>query len=99
MFVHTVYFYLKPNTPPSAVDKLENDCRSYLEKIPGVRHLWVGRPAQTPRPVVDNSYGIGLTVVLDDLAAHDVYQSHPLHLDFISQNKDHWHRVQVYDFK
>lgn len=99
MFVHTVFFYLKPNTPAAAIDKLENECVSYLGKIPGVRNLWAGRPAHTPRPVVDNSYGIGLTVVLDDVAAHDVYQNHPLHLDFIARNKEYWLRVQVYDFK
>lgn len=99
MFVHTVYFYLKPATPAVAVDQLENECKSYLGKIPGVIHLWAGRPANTPRPVVDNSYGVGLTVILEDAAAHDIYQTHPLHLEFIARNKEHWARVQVYDYK
>ena len=73
------------------------DCRSYLGKVPAVRHLFAGRPMNTPREVVDNSYDVGLTVVLDDSAGHDVYQEHPLHKDFIARNKEHWQRVQIYD--
>ncbi len=99
MFVHTVYFYMKPGTSQMARDALVKDCREFLGKIPTVCHLWAGVPAMTPRDVVDNSYGVGLTVVLEDSAAHDVYQVHPLHLEFIARNKEHWQRVQVYDFQ
>lgn len=98
MFIHTVYFWLKPGTTPAARQQLSSDCREYLGKIPTVRHLWAGAPAMTPRDVVDNSYGVGLTVVLDDSAGHDLYQEHPLHKEFIARNKLHWARVQVYDF-
>ena len=98
MFVHTVFFWLKPDAPPAAREQLVNECRSYLGKIPTVRQLWAGVPAMTPRDVVDNSYAVGLTVVLDDPQAHDVYQKHELHLQFIARNKQHWQRVQVYDY-
>src|SRR4051812_18995986 len=99
MFIHTVYFWLNDGAPPAAREQLVNDCRAYLAKIPTVRHLWAGRPAMTPRDVVDNSYAVGLTVVLDDAAGHDVYQVHDLHQEFIARNKPNWKRVQVYDFK
>lgn len=98
MFIHTVYFWLKNGTSAAAQRQLAEDCRELLGKIPTVRHLWAGKPAMTPREVVDNSYGVGLTVVLDDAAGHDVYQEHPLHKEFIERNKAHWARVQVYDF-
>lgn len=52
----------------------------------------------TPREIVDNSYDVGLCVVLENAAAHDVYQQHPLHLQFIARNKAAWQRIQVYDF-
>jgi hypothetical protein len=52
----------------------------------------------TPRPVVDNTYDVGLSVALDDRAGHDVYQEHALHKEFIARNQEHWQRVQVYDF-
>ena len=98
MLIHTVYFWLMSGTTDKDREQLVNDCREYLGKIPTVRQLWAGRPAMTPREVVDNSYAVGLTVILDDAQAHDVYQDHPLHLEFISRNKEHWARVQVYDF-
>jgi hypothetical protein len=98
MFIHTVYFWLKPGTPDAARDQLVRDCRDYLAKIPTVKHLWAGVPAMTPREVVDNSYGVGLTVALPDVAGHDVYQKHDLHVQFIERNKQHWARVQIYDF-
>jgi hypothetical protein len=97
MFIHTVYFWLKPGTAESAREQLARECREYLGKIPGVRRLWAGVPAGTPREVVDNSYAVGLTVVLDDRKGHDAYQVHPLHLEFIARNKEHWAKVQVYD--
>lgn len=99
MFIHTVYFWLKEGTPNAATEQLIADCKKFLGDIPTVKHLWAGRPAMTPRDVVDNSYGVGLTVVLEDSAGHDVYQIHPLHKEFIARNKEHWKRVQVYDFQ
>ena len=99
MFIHVVYFWLKEGTPAAAREKLARDCQLVLGKIPTVRHLWSGRPAMTPREVVDNSYDVGLCVVLDDEAGHDIYQKHPLHTEFIAANKEHWRRVQVYDFR
>ena len=99
MFVHTVYFWLREGADDAARRQLLEDCRKYLGKISTVRHLWAGAPAMTPRDVVDNSYAVGLTVVLDDAAGHDVYQEHPLHKEFIARNKPNWKRVQVYDFK
>ena len=99
MFVHAVYFWMNPGVPDSARQQLVDDCRTFLAKIPTVRHLWAGRPAMTPREVVDNSYDVGLLVALDDSAGHDVYQEHPLHKEFIARNKPHWKRVQIYDFK
>ena len=98
MFVHTVYFWMAPHAGEAERAQLARDCREYLGKILAVRHLWAGVPAMTPRDVVDNSYGVGLTVVLDDAKGHDVYQEHPLHKEFIARNKQNWTRVQIYDF-
>ena len=97
MFIHTVYFWYNPAATPAARKQLIDECRSYLGKVPGVKFIWVGVPANTPRAVVDNSYGVGLTVVLEDSSGHDVYQEHPLHLEFIARNKSTWERVQIYD--
>jgi hypothetical protein len=98
MFIHTVFFWLKPGTSEDARGQLVRDCREYLGMVPSVKTLWVGVPAMTPREVVDNSYGVGLTVALEDSKGHDIYQEHPLHKEFIARNKAHWERVQIYDY-
>jgi hypothetical protein len=98
MFVHNVFFWVKPGTTDAQRKALLADCTALLGKIPGVRSLWAGRPAMTPRDVVDNSYDIGLCVVFDDVKGHDVYQEHGLHKQFIANHKPIWQRVQVYDF-
>src|SRR4051794_28803162 len=98
MFIHTVYFWLRPGTSEEAKAQLVRDCREYLGKVPSVKQLMVGVPAMTPREVVDNSYGVGLTVVLEDSKGHDIYQEHSLHKDFIARNKAYWERVQIYDY-
>jgi hypothetical protein len=98
MLIHTVYFWVDATASAADREQLARDCRELLGKIPVVRQLWAGPPALTPRAVVDNSYAVGLTVVLDDVAAHDVYQEHPWHKEFIARHQPHWARVQVYDF-
>ena len=98
MFIHTVYFWLNDSAGPDVQGKMLTDIPFLLGEIPGVRHCWVGKPAMTPRDVVDNSYQVGLTVVLDDTAGHDAYQVHPLHNEFVARYKQYWKRVQVYDF-
>ena len=98
MLVHTVYFWVKAEAPAGEPERLQVSCRELLGKIPTVKHLWAGRPASTPkREVIDASYDVAITVVLDDMKAHDVYQEHPLHKEFIARHKENWKRVQVYD--
>ncbi|HEY1923433.1 MAG TPA: Dabb family protein [Tepidisphaeraceae bacterium] len=98
MFVHHVYFWLKAGSPADAGENLVHDCRTILGRIPGVEQLWAGTPAGTSREVVDNSYAVGLAVIFKDSSAHDVYQKHELHLEFIERNKGFWERVRVFDF-
>ena len=98
MFVHVVFFWMKPDAPPAHREQLLADCLSFLSGIPGVVAFDAGRPAMTPREVVDNTYDVGLLTVFADKAAHDAYQVHPLHLQFIERNKANCDRVKIYDF-
>jgi hypothetical protein len=99
MFIHTVYFWLNEDAPPGVRDDMISACKNSMSKIPTARHVWAGTPAMTPRPVVDNTYDVGLCVVLDDVNAHDAYQAHPLHQEFLANFKKYWKRVQIYDFR
>jgi hypothetical protein len=96
MFVHTVYFWLKPGLTPEQLATFETLAKA-MGKIPGVEHLWVGKPAPTERPVIDSSYSYALAVILKDLAAHDVYQDHPIHDAFRNTCGPFWSQVKVYD--
>jgi len=94
MLVHTVYFWLKPSQNRVAFTAQV----ATLAGIPGLVACHVGAPAATSkRPVIDDSYDVALTTIMPDLATHDAYQVHPLHLAFLANNKDRWVRVQVYD--
>lgn len=97
MLVHTVLFHLKPNLASADRDAFQAGLES-LREIPTLKAYYVGRPAPvTPRPVIDASYDYALTAVFEDVAAHDVYQQHPVHLRFIETCKVHWERVRVID--
>lgn len=98
MFVHIVLYWLKPGSTAEYRDQLVRDARSQLKEIPSVRQISVGRPAMTPRDIVDNSYDVGLFVAFDDRGGHDAYQVHELHQKFLATHKANWQRVQIYDF-
>jgi hypothetical protein len=99
MFIHTVFFWIKSDAPAEAAEQLLADCNNLLSKIPGLVQFSAGKPAMTPREVVDNSYAVGLLTAFANRGGHDAYQVHPLHLQFIERNKANWSRVQVYDFE
>ena len=97
MLVHSVRFHLPPELAPERRAALRAGLET-LRAIPEVRHLFIGTPAPVPaRPVIDAGYAFALTVVFDDVAAHDRYQVHPLHLQFLAANRDSWTRVEVFD--
>ena len=60
---------------------------------------WVGTPAATPgRSVVDASYAFALTLRFTSLAAHDAYQTDPIHDAFHDRCAKYWNKVAVYDY-
>lgn len=97
MLVHTVYFYLKSDLTAAQRETFRQEVAK-LGTIPHVKAFYLGTPAAvTARPVVDLSFSFAITCLFENVAAHDVYQSHPDHLAFIARCKDLWSRVQVYD--
>ncbi|EOR93444.1 hypothetical protein ADIARSV_3383 [Arcticibacter svalbardensis MN12-7] len=74
--------------------------RQSLEALKGVEtanSVYIGTPAPIERAVVDSSYTYSLTVIFDDLAGHDVYQTHPLHLAFLDSFKVYFEKIVIYD--
>lgn len=96
MFVHTVFFWLAH--PESQSDR--EALHAGIESLKGINHIataYVGKPADTRRPVIDHTYDFSATFVFADEAAHDAYQVHPVHLEFVAECAHLWNRVQIYD--
>ncbi len=96
MFVHTVFFWLKH--PESQDDR--NALRAGLESLRGIKDIsviYIGTPAETRRPVIDHSYDFSLTLVFAGQTAHDAYQVHPVHQEFVAECSHLWERVRIYD--
>jgi hypothetical protein len=93
MFVHHVFFWLKPDASREAL--IEG--LSTLTDIEGLRQWHIGTPAATNRSVIDSSYSVSWLLFFDSAADEAVYQEHPLHHAFIAQCSHLWERVLVYD--
>src|ERR1700689_1995651 len=99
MFSHVVVFWTDPAIKDAA-DKLLAGATHYLKPIPGVTFFHAGKMASSPRPVVDQTYQVAMTVVFPSKQAQDDYQKHPLHLEFVEKIfKPLCRKVVVYDFE
>ncbi|MEO0469780.1 MAG: Dabb family protein [Bacteroidota bacterium] len=95
-FIHTVFFWLKEGTSDAQKAAFEKG----LEKLgttPSIQSFYYGKPAGTPREVVDNSYDYAWVVHFANAADQDAYQVDPIHYAFIEDHQDIWEKVQVYD--
>jgi hypothetical protein len=94
---HDVYFTLADKSP-AAVQRLVDACRKHLSGHEGTVFFATGtRAAELAREVNDTAYDVSLHVYFRDKAAHDAYQDHPRHLQFIAENKGNWAKVRVFD--
>lgn len=96
MFVHNVYFWLRDDLTDQEEKAFVEGLES-LTEIDLVNEAFVGRPAGTPREVVDNSFAYSLILEFDDADDQDAYQTHPVHEEFVETCESFWNRVQVYD--
>ena len=98
MLSHVVIFWTKPGVP-NAAENILDGIKQFLIPIPGVAVLHAGKMVPSDRPVVDQSYQVGLYIQVADKAAEAAYQKHPLHVEFIEKAlKPNYERVAVYDF-
>lgn len=95
--VHNVYFNLKEGTPEN-IRALTEACHKYLDNHEGVIYFAAGPVVEElSRPVNQKDFHVCLCVAFKDKAAHDAYQTHPRHLQFIEENKATWGGVRVFD--
>ena len=95
-FMHHVFFWLKePNN--EAHRKQFLGAIAKMKKIPTIQRCVIGKPAGTPREVVDNSWTFDWYVTFAGRDAWQVYNDHEIHKKFIEEVGHLWERVQVYD--
>ena len=99
MFSHVVIFWTNPGNPQAAEELLAG-MDKYLKPIPGVLQFHTGKMVPSHRPVVEQSYQVGLNLVFANKKTQDDYQAHPLHVEFVEKVlKPLVSRVAVYDFE
>ncbi len=98
MHVHNVYFWLKDGLQSQALAAFEQGLK-VLANDSNVKSGYFGKPADTHRDVVENTYSYGLVFVFDDLAAHDRYQAGAVHLRFVEDHASKWEKVVVHDIQ
>ncbi|WPU94071.1 Dabb family protein [Mucilaginibacter sabulilitoris] len=97
MIVHHVLFWVKADTSEDQKIAFRKGLQS-LEAVEVIKTLHIGTPVMAiDRPVVDTTYTFSLTVFFDDLAAHDVYQVHPVHKAFLEEFRVFFEKVVIYD--
>lgn len=98
-YVHSVIFYLKKDAPKGTADEFISDSHKLLAKIPSVRGVWAGPPADkyTPKVAVTD-YQVGLLVLFDNYEGLKIYLDHELHTQYVEKHGKHIEKVLVYDF-
>jgi hypothetical protein len=99
-YVHTVIFTLKKDAPKDEEAQMIADCHEMLGKIPTVRELRAGRPAEkgTPR-LAKKDFSVILTIFFDDYDGLMTYDKHELHKKFVEKHLPHVEveKLLVYD--
>ncbi|GEM46744.1 Dabb family protein [Deinococcus cellulosilyticus] len=96
MFIHSVYFWLKPALSAQDHQTFLEGIAS-LTEIETVAHGYWGKPAATDRPIIEKGYSYGLVLVFKDQEAHDAYQVDPVHDLFRERCSPFWNRVTIFD--
>jgi hypothetical protein len=94
---HMVFFTLKDSNEANRKQLVEA-CKKYLDGHDGVVYFSVGTlNDDLKRPVNDLDYDVALHLVFRNRAAHDRYQDHPRHKEFVALGPDLWTKVRVFD--
>jgi len=97
MLMHSVFFWLDKDADPALAARFQEGLAKLIT-IPGTKSAHFGKPSKTEaRDVVDSSYDWALFEVFESMDAHDSYQAHPIHAEFVETFAPIWKKVQVYD--
>ena len=95
--VHTVLFWFKSETTAETVANITNIASSY-GSLPMVRAVYVGDSLPSEREVVDDSFGIAITLLFDSAKDLQAYNVDPEHARKSKQILPYVTRGVIYDF-
>ena len=96
-FIHVVFFWLKNPDSQEDRNKFEASLKKFINSSEYITGKHVGMPADTDRPVIDNSYTYSLILTFENKEMQDKYQEEPAHKLFIKESESLWQKVLVYD--
>lgn len=96
VFVHHVYFWLKNSSDKEAQNQLIEGL-NILSGASVINGFHIGVPAGTNREVIDSTYNVSWLLFFKNKEDQDIYQTHPMHLQFIKDCAYLWDKVLVYD--
>jgi heme-degrading monooxygenase HmoA len=78
--------------------RLVDACETYLRGHEAAVFFAAGtRATEMKRDVNDGDFDVSLHIYFRDEAAHEAYQKHPRHAEFIKRMNDNWKTVRVFD--
>jgi hypothetical protein len=96
---HVVLCWMDSTVTETEIDHLIEETRT-LQEIPGILSLSVGRPVPSERPIVDDSFSFGITMVFESKEKMNAYLAHEKHTSFVSQKvKPRLAKLLVYDIQ
>ena len=95
-FIHHVFFWLKEPDNSDARKQFEEGLNKLIT-VPQIQSHHIGTPIESPRQVVDDSFTYSYMAFFKSKEDQEIYQTHPIHLQFIEDCQHLWEKVIVYD--
>lgn len=96
---HVVFFWMAEDSDSTLLDSIKHHS-AMLDTIPGIISLSYGDPIMSDRPIVDDSFDLGLIFTFSTEKEMNSYLTHEGHTSFLKKwIKPHGKRVLVYDIK
>ncbi len=82
---HIVLIWLKDHGNTKQRDQMIAVTKTFQKDIPGIVSISAGEPLPSDRPIVDDSFDMGLVVRFKDKAALSIYEKHPAHVKAVNE--------------
>ncbi len=96
---HLVFLWLKPDANEQVKQQIIQQSLA-LAQLPEVKSVEAGEPLQSDRPIVDDSFDIGVVFRFKDKQTLRQFEQNPVHIEFVkTQVKPVLAKILIYDIK